>query len=309
VESLAEPGGICISGRAYGQVENKLGLKYEDLGAHQVKNIARPIRVYRVLSYPGAAAHRVIKAKRKIKKKWLWAAAATLSIIFIVVAGLYRKYLYLPAPVEIDPGSKMALNLPQGPSFAVLPFDNMSRDPDQEYICDGITDTIITVLSHIPKLLVIARNSTFAYKGKSTNVQQIGQELGAQYVLEGSVQISDDRIRITAQRIDATSGHHMWSERYDRELKDIFKLQDEIAIEIAKAMQLNITEGEIGKARLESIPDLDVQTYFKYLTANEHFRQFTKESIILARKEAEELVSLQPNVSGFHSLLGFLYWW
>ncbi|MFC1578639.1 adenylate/guanylate cyclase domain-containing protein, partial [Thermodesulfobacteriota bacterium] len=178
VESLSEAGAICISGRAYDQVANKLGLEYENLGEHQVKNISTPIRVYQVLSIPGAAAHRVIRAKKIMRKKYLWAAASTIFILLIIFAGLYWKYFYLPAPMEIDSGSKMAFDLSEGPSLAVLPFDNMSKDPDQEYFCDGITENIIAVLSHIPQLMVIARNSTFAYKGKSINVQQIGHELG-----------------------------------------------------------------------------------------------------------------------------------
>jgi len=305
VESLAKAGGICISGRAYDQVENKLGLEYENLGEHQVKNITRPIQVYRVLFYPGAAAHRVIRAKRILRKKWLWVTVSSLFILLIIVVGLYWKYFYLPAPIEIDPGSKIALNLSEGPSIAVLPFDNMSKDPDQEYFCDGIAENIISVLSHIPQLLVIARNSTFAYKGKSINVQQIGHELGAQYVIEGSIQQFDDRIRITVQLIDTKSGHHMWSERYDRELKDIFKLQDEIAIEIAKAMQIHLTEGEITKTRFENIPDL--QTYIKVLKALEYWRQNTKESNIIVRKEAEELVALNLEISEFYALLGVVY--
>ena len=181
----------------------------------------------------------------------------------------------------------------------------MSKDPDQEYFCDGITENIIAVLSHIPKLMVIARNSTFAYKGKSINVQQIGHELGAQYVIEGSIQKSDDRIRITVQLIDTKSGHHMWSERYDREFKDIFKLQDEITIEIAKAMRIHITEGEITKTRFEDIPDL--QTYIKALKALEHTRHGTKESSILARKEVEELLALHPEIPELYILLGSVY--
>jgi adenylate cyclase len=305
VESMSQAGGICISGRAYDQVSNKLGLEYENLGEHQVKNISTPIRVYRVLSFPGAAAHRVIQAKHTFKKKWLWTAASTIFILSIIFVGLYWKYFYLPAPIEIESGSKMAFNLSKGPSIAVLPFVNMSKDPDQEYFCDGITENIIAVLSHIPQLMVIARNSTFAYKGKSINVQQIGHELGAQYVIEGSIQKSEDRVRITVQLIDTKSGHHMWSERYDRELKDIFKLQDEIAIEIAKAMQIHLTEGEITKTRFENIPDL--QTYIKALKTLEYIRHNTKESNILARKEAEGLISLHPEAFEIYTLLGLVY--
>jgi adenylate cyclase len=305
VEGMSQAGGICISGRAYDQVSNKLGLEYENLGEHQVKNISTPIRVYRVLSFPGAAAHRVIQAKQTFKKKWLWAAVSTITILLIIFVGLYWKYYHLPAPIEIDSGSKMAFNLSEGPSIAVLPFVNLSKDPDQEYFCDGITENIIAVLSHIPQLMVIARNSTFAYKSKSINVQQIGHELGAQYVIEGSIQKSEDRVRITVQLIDTKSGHHMWSERYDRELKDIFKLQDEIAIEIAKAMQIHITEGEIAKARFINMPD--VQTYFKVLKAFEYFRQVTKEGNILARKELEELLALNLEVPALYTASGFVY--
>jgi len=232
VETMAEAGGICITGRAYDQVANKLGLEYESLGEHHGKNISTPIRVYRVLSYPGAAAHRVIRAKKTLKKKWVLAAVLTPVILLIIFVGLYWKYFYLPSPAEIDPRGKMTFDLPQGPSIAVLPFVNISKDPDLDYICDGITENIIAALSHTPKLLVIARNSTFAYKGKSILVQQIGQELGAQYVMEGSIQKYNEKIRITVQLITTNSGFHLWSERYDRELKDIFKLQDEITIEI-----------------------------------------------------------------------------
>jgi len=143
VESLSEAGGICISGRAYDQVANKLGLEYENLGEHQVKNISTPIRVYRVLSIPGAAAHRVIRAKKIMRKKWLWAAASTIFILLIIFVGLYWKYFYLPAPMEIESESKMALNLSEGPSIAVLPFVNMSKDPDQEHfwLCFRVIDS------------------------------------------------------------------------------------------------------------------------------------------------------------------------
>lgn len=305
VESLAEAGGICISGRVYDQVANKLRLEYKHLGEHRVKNISTPVRIYRVLSFPAAAANRVVKAKKTLRKKWFWVVASTILILSITFFGIYRKYYYLPASDEIDPQGKMAFNLPKGPVIAVLPLVNMSKDPAQEYLCDGITENIIAVLSHIPQLMVIARNSTFAYRGKSVNVQQIGRELDAQYVIEGSIQKSDDRIRITVQLIDTKSGHHMWSERYDRELKDIFKLQDEIAIEITKAMQINLTEGEIIKTRFEEMPDL--QTYFKALKALEYFRYNSKESNILALKEVEALLSSNLEISEVYTLSGIIY--
>jgi adenylate cyclase len=305
LEGLAEPGGICVSNNVHEQVKNKLNLEYQFVGKKSAKNIKESIRVYRVLIDSEKVGGVFPGKKKKRKKRWLLAAASTIFILLIIVVSVYWKYFHLPAPIEIDSESKMAFNLSEGPSLAVLPFDNMSKDPDQQYFCDGITENIIAVLSHIPKLLVIARNSTFAYKGKPINVQQIGHELGVQYVIEGSIQKSDDRIRITVQLIDAKSGHHMWSERYDRELKDIFKLQDQIAIEIAKAMQIHITEGEIVKTRLENIPD--IQTYIKVLKVSEYFRHVTKESNILARKEVEELRALNLEASVIYTLLGFVY--
>jgi len=150
-----------------------------------------------------------------------------------------------PAPkMEVASKEKMAFPLPDMPSIAVLPFVNMSKDPDQEYLCDGMTEAIITALSKIPRMFVIARNSTFTYKGKPVKVKQVSEELGVRYVLEGSIQRSADRIRITAQLIDALTGHHLWAERYDRDLKDIFALQDEITIKILKSIQVKLTEGE-----------------------------------------------------------------
>jgi len=230
VESLSEAGGICISGRAHDQVENKLGLEYEDLGKHEVKNISRPIQVYRVLSYPGAAAHRVVQAKETLGRKWRKIGFSAAAIVIVAAAiGIWQFYMRRPS---VEPASveKMAYPLPEKPSIAVLPFDNMSDDPKQEYFSDGITEEIITALSKLDQLFVIARNSTFTYKGKPVKVKQVAEELGVRYVLEGSVRKSEDRVRITAQLIDAISGHHLWAERYDRDLKDIFTLQDEITM-------------------------------------------------------------------------------
>ncbi|MFC1578582.1 adenylate/guanylate cyclase domain-containing protein, partial [Thermodesulfobacteriota bacterium] len=179
IEGLADAGGVCISRNAYDHIRNKLNYGYEYLGEHNVKNIETPVRVYKLLMAEEDAG-KLIGVKRKISKlKWAILGVAVFMLITVgVLFGLYLKYLYLPAPENMDPEDKLTLNLSKGPSIAVLPFDNMSKDPDQEYFCDGITENIIAVLSHIPQLLVIARNSTFAYKGKPINVQQIGHELG-----------------------------------------------------------------------------------------------------------------------------------
>ena len=307
VEAMAEAGGICISGRVYDQVENKLGLEYEDLGDHQVKNISRPIRVYRVLSYRGAAAHRVISAKRVFSGTWRNLLVATVSILVVVAAVAIWHFYFRSTPMEVEVASveKMAYPLPDEPSIAVLPFDNMSGDPSQEYFSDGITDQIITSLSMIPRLFVIARNSTFTYKGKAVKVQKVAEELGVRYVVEGSVQRSEDSIRILVQLIDATTGRHLWSERYDRELKDVFKLQDEIARQIMTALQVKLTEGQYASEIAGTTSNLNALELF--WRADDLFVKGTKEGNGEARRLAEKAIELDPNFSGAWALLGWTH--
>jgi adenylate cyclase len=305
VESMAVAGGICISGRAYDQVSNKLGLEYENLGEHQLKNISTPIRVYRVLSFPGAAAHRVIQAKHTFKKKLLWVAASTILILLIIFIGLYWKYYYLPAPAEIDPEGKITFELSRGPSIAVLPFVNMSKDPEQDYFCDGITENIIAALAHTPKLFVIARDAVFSYKGKTVDLQEVGRELGVRYVIEGSVQLSENRMRITVQLVDTDRGIHLWAERFDRSTEEIFALQDEIAVEIMKALQVKLTKGEQIRNRFEGTSDLKVFTHL--LKSLDYFHRANIESSALSRKEAQAAISLDPDNASAYVLLGVSY--
>jgi len=245
LEALAEPGGICISRTAYDHVKNKLEFGYEYLGEHSVKNIAEPVRVYRVLMEPEAAG-KVIGEKRFLGRISRKTAIIAIIVLVIVAGGLIGWNIYLYQSKKIEPASleKMAYPLPDKPSIAVLPFDNMSADPEQEYFSAGLTEEIISALSKVPEIFVIARNSAFTYKGKPVKVQQVSEELGVRYVLEGSVRKTEDRVRITAQLIDATNGRHLWSERYDPELKDIFELQDEITMKIINALQVELTEGE-----------------------------------------------------------------
>ena len=206
VEALAEEGGICITRSAYDQVKNKLSLGYEYLGEHSVKNIAEPVRVYRVLMEPEYAGELIGEETPRIRKqpRTIITASAILAIVVCVLA-FWNFYLRRPS---IEPASieKMAFPLPDKPSIAVLSFVNMSDDPKQEYFSDGISESIITALSNVSNLFVIARNSTFTYKGKPVKVQQVAEELGVRYVLEGSVQKAEDRVRITAQLIDALTG-------------------------------------------------------------------------------------------------------
>jgi TolB-like protein/class 3 adenylate cyclase len=298
VESLAEAGGICISGRAYDQVLNKLGLEYESLGEHQVKNISVPIRVYRVLSHPGAAAHRVVQAKETLGRKWRKIVFSAAAIVIIAVAiGIWQFYMRSPSigPASVE---QMAYPLPDKPSIAVLPFVNMSGNPEQEYFSDGLSEEIINALSKTDQLFVIARNSSFTYKGKQVNVKQISRELGVRYVLEGSVRKSEDRVRITAQLIDATKGHHLWSERYDRDLKDIFEVQDEITMKIITALQVELTEGEQMRIWAKGYKRLDV---FKK-------RKGTVEASMRHGQVAQEVVDMAPELPVGYRGLGWHHW-
>jgi adenylate cyclase len=291
VESLAEGGGISISGTAYDQLGKKLPLGYEYLGEQTVKNIEKPVRVYRVLP-EAEAAGKVIGEIRPRAKQLRWAAIGGVVVLILVAGALaiwnfYFRPAFEPASVE-----RMAFSLPDKPSIAVLPFDNLSGDPEQEYFSDGLTEEIITALSKVPKLFVIARNSTFSYKGKPVKVNQIAEELGVRYVLEGSVRKAEDRVRITAQLIDALGGHHLWAERYDRDLKDIFALQDEITMKVINALQVELTEGE--HARLWGKGTDNLQAYLKSWRARQLYLSQTKDSNALARRMAEEAIALDP---------------
>ena len=193
--------------------------------------------------------------------------------------------------------------LSEKPSIAVLPFDNMSGDPNQEYFSDGLTEEIITGLSKIPHLIVIARNSTFTYKGKAVKIQQVSREMGARYVLEGSVRSTGERVRITAQLVDGSSGQHIWADRYDRELKDIFAIQDDITINIMIALQVKLTEGEQAHYRAKYTKNLEA--YFVRLQAMEYFYKFSKEGNALARQKFQESITMEPeNPPAYAGLAG-----
>ena len=308
VEGLAEAGGICVSESAYQQIENKLALGYEDLGEHSVKNIAKPIRVYKVPLDSETVSLGVDEKKITGLKRWQRAALIILAVLVIGVGTLTIWKLALrqspPKSVGLS-GKTQKMKLPDKPSIAVLPFVNMSDDPKQEYFSDGITEEIITTLSKVPKLFVIARNSTFTYKGKSVNVQQVSRELGVQYVLEGSVRKAGDRVRITAQIVDATTGGHLWSERYDRDLKDIFALQDEITMKILTAVRVKLTDGE--QARLYGKGAKNLDSFMKVLEGMPYFYRFNRESNVQARQMFEEAIALEPENAGAFTMLGWTY--
>jgi adenylate cyclase len=269
VEGIAEPGGISISEDAWRQVQGKVAANFVDTGAQSLKNIARPVRVYRVeLGKPGITE-------------------------------------------PIAPTSP----LPGKPSIAVLPFQNMSGDIEQDYFCDGLVEDIITTLSKLAGLRVIARNSSFVYKGRSVDIREAAKQLGVRYVLEGSVRKSGSRIRITAQLIDADDGSHVWAERYDRAIDDIFAIQDELTLVVATEMQVKLTDGE--QARLRYTTTNNVEAWNYWVEGLSYYRQpVTKEQWGRARPCWEKALALDPKSAALNAMVGFLHyadarfgWW
>jgi adenylate cyclase len=304
VESLAEGGGISISGTAYDQLGKKLPLGYEYLGEQTVKNIEKPVRVYRILT-EAEAAGKVIGEIRPKTTQLRGVAIGAVAVLIIVAGALAIWNFYLRPDVEPASLERMAFALPDKPSIAVLPFKNLSGDQEQEYLADGISENIITTLSKTPKMFVIASNSVFTYKGKPIKVQQVAEEMGVRYVLEGSLQKSGDRLRINAQLIDAIEGHHLWAERYDRQMKDLFAIQDEITMKILTAMEVKLTEGEAAKAHAKGTVNLEA--YLKDLQGREHLRKLTKEDNMIARKLLEEAIALDPNFPSPYVGLAYTY--
>jgi adenylate cyclase len=310
VESLAEAGGICISESAYQQIENKLPLRYDYVGEHAVKNISKPVRVYRARIESEAAPSKLGKEKKPVGKRLSKAALAIIAVVAIAGAAILYQFVLRPSPskTEVASKEKMAFPLPDVPSIAVLPFVNMSKDPDQEFLCDGMTEAIITALSKVPRLFVIARNSTFTYKGKPVKIKQVSEELGVRYVLEGSVQRSGDRVRITAQLIDALTGNHLWAESYDRDLKDIFALQDEITIKVLGSTKVKLTEGgQVGRPEKYFKGKQGLDCYLKLTEASGYYEHWNIEDNNLARRMIEEAIAMCPENPMTYFNLGWVY--
>jgi adenylate cyclase len=305
LEGLSDPGGVCISGIVYDQVKIKLNLGYEYLGEHTVKNIAESIRVYRVLMEPESAG-KVIGEKKIAPRRWQRPTLALVVISILVIATIsIWKYYTPPSKVEVASKEKMAFPLPDKPSIAVMPFINMTGDPSQEFFCDGFSENLITDLSKLPQLFVIARESTFSYKGKAVKVKQVAEELGVQYVLEGSVQRAGGKVRVTAQLIDALKGHHLWADRYDREWKELFAIQDEITKQIISALQVKITWGEISSVFARGTENLEA--YMKASEAIWYCSQGTIEGVNRARQLAQEAVALDPEYPTAYLALGLVH--
>jgi adenylate cyclase len=285
LEGLAEPGGICISGTVFDHAKGKVELAFADLGEQQVKNIPEPIRVYKVASNADEGPARKASTPADL-------AGETKSVP--------------QGKASDEAGIDLDLSLPESPSIAVLPFTNMSGDPEQEFFSDGITEDIITTLSKIPTLLVIARNSTFTYKGAPIDVKQVSREQGVRYVLEGSVRKAGSRVRVTAQLIDATTGHHVWAERYDRDLEDIFAVQDEITREVVVALDVRLREGE--QARVWSGGTKSVEAWECIRLSQDALNRFKAEDRIEARRLIDRALELDPNyATAWFSLGGYYF--
>ena len=259
LEGIAEPGGICVSRVVRDQVRDRLDVALEDLGEQSLKNIARPVRVFRVQ-----------------------------------LGELAARQLSAPA-----------LALPDKPSIAVLPFQNMSGDPEQEYFVDGMVEDIITGLSRIKWLFVIARNSSFVYKGRAIDVKQVGRELGVRYVLEGSVRKLGNRVRITSQLIDATTAAHVWAERYDRALDDIFALQDELTLSVVGAIEPSLRQAEIERARRKRPDSLDA--WDLYLRALPFAATAMPEDADKALLLLEQAIALEPDYAVAHAMIAWCH--
>jgi TolB-like protein/class 3 adenylate cyclase len=259
LEGIAEPGGICISSSAYDQVRGKVAVEFADLGEQRLKNIDRPVRVY-------AAGPR----------------------------GHHR--MVAPDVLPSDSEAQKPLPLPDKPSIAVLPFQNMSGDPEQDYFADGMVEDIITALSHFSELFVIARNSSFTYKGRAVDVKQVGCELGVRYVLEGSVRKAGNRVRITGQLIDAAMGTHIWADRFDRPLDDMFELQDEVTMSVVGAIAPKLQQAEIERAKRKPTDRLDAYDY--YLRGIASLHHWTKDGCEGAKRLFQKAFELDSEFGG-----------
>jgi len=298
IETLAEPGGVSISLPVYNQVRSKLKFGYEYQGEHSVKNIAETVRVYRVLTDPEDAGKIIGEEK---PKQWRLAVVSVAVVLVLFAGGLTIWKVFLqPSPPSSDAVSEKM-------SIAVLPFDNMSNDPEQDYFGEGISEDLITDLSKIPDLLVISRLSSFTYKGKSIKIQQIGEELAVRYVLEGSVRKANNNVRINAQLIDAATGHHLWAERYDGNTSDIFNLQDKITRKIAASLAVKLTEEE--QDRLTQKETNNIEAYEAFLKGSNISNSLRNdvEKFVESLPWFEKAIELDPEYSRAYAALAETY--
>jgi adenylate cyclase len=299
LEQLCEPGGVLVSGAAYDQLQGKLDLTLDFVGEQRVKNISRPVRTYRVRlkgSRPSLRLH--------VRRFRRWAAAGAAALVLLVIGPI----LWLrPWEPRLEPASieRMALPLPDKPSIAVLPFANLSGDPEQDYFVDGMTEDLITDLSKVAGLFVVARNSVFPFKGRSVNVREVAEKLGVRYVLEGSVRRAGDQVRVNAQLIDATTGGHLWAERHDGSATDIFAVQDKFVQIIVQALALNLSKDEqeeIGRGQTKSIAAREA-----FQRGWERYLRLTPVENARAATELKAAIALDPNYGRAYAALALVY--
>jgi TolB-like protein/class 3 adenylate cyclase len=313
LQGLAEPDTICLSHAVYKEVEKKLPLEtVVSLGQPKLKNIAERFPVYALLPTPPKGLWQTLQVQRlKLSRR-----VRPVVFVGVLVAGLIAVH-YSPFPIlntrHSELGTQEAqppLPLPDKPSIVVLPFANMSTDPEQEYFSDGITEDITAGLAKISSLFVIARNSAFTYKGKAAKVQDVSREMGVQYVLEGSVRRTDNQIRVTAQLIDGLTGSHLWAERFDRPLKDIFAVQDEVVQKIVTTLKLQLTLMEQGYLVRKRTDNLEAYDYYLrgVESAFRGWNETKKEAVMQARQWLERAVELDPTYAEAYAYLGMTYW-
>lgn len=302
LESLAETGGICISGSAYEQIENKLAFGCRYLGRRRVKNIARPVSAYRIWEDPDGAAG-CIDRKTADPPKSLVVAAGFLGIILL--AGGFMWWVNAHRPPEMPPASQptqVARPAARKASIAVLPFKNLSEDPGQEYFSDGMTSDIITDLSKFHELFVISGNTVFGYKGRAARVEDVSRDLGVRYVLEGSVQRTDQKVRINVHLVDAAAGNPIWAERYVRDMRDIFSLQDDIVQSIVAGLAVKISATERARIRNKGTDNLEAYDYL--LKGYNFYANRTRAANIQAAAMFEKATALDPNYAAAYVALG-----
>ena len=306
LEGIAEAGGICISGSTFDQVRNKLSIGFEDIGPQKVKNIAEPISSYRLVPGQGSvSAGATVSARPSGGRRWVMPAIAAIVLVTVAAGGLavWRTWVPTVEPASVE---RMVFPLPDKPSIAVLPFNNMSDDPSQEYFADGMSEDLITDLSKISALFVIARNSSFTYKGRTIDITQIGRELGVRYVLEGSVRRAGDQVRINAQLVDAQSGGHLWAERYDGTIADVFRLQDKVTSKIVEALEVQLTTGEEEQFALRETKN--AEAYDVFLKGWDQYLRQTPKSLREAISQFERAVELDPDYARAYAALSATYW-
>ncbi len=307
LEALSEPAGICISRGIRDLIRDKLPYPLDDLGDVEVKNIARAVRAFQV-KHEGVAHAPIPPAKvanDNVKSRWLWPSIAAAALVAAVIGVGVAAWQPWVTRVEAANVSDMQLPLPDKPSIAVLPFVNLTGNPEDEFLPDGISEDITTALGSLPRLFVISRTTTSTYKGKPVTVKQVAEELGVRFVLEGSVQLSGDTMRVTAQLIDAVSGKHVWAENYDRDISDLFAVKDEIVLNIASNVSGELDSGETDQIARSGTESLKAWTLWKQGLGE--FEKFTPAANALARELAERAIEIDPEFATAYALLASTY--